>query len=153
MDAVDKARRLLFTVTRKDLRLEFFRAGGKGGQKQNKTSSACRITHPESGAVGECREERYQHTNRKRALERMVAHPRFKTWVKLKAAAIMQGFRDLEDKVERLLRPANLRIEELVSYTCDGCGKKTEQIALPAFPEGWSYTEPDTHHCPTCQAR
>ena len=33
-----------------------FKGSGKGGQKRNKTMSACRITHPASGAVSECQE-------------------------------------------------------------------------------------------------
>ena len=48
------SRELLFSLTKNDFELQFFRAGGKGGQKQNKTSSGCRIIHKESGAVGYC---------------------------------------------------------------------------------------------------
>lgn len=101
----------LFTIQRKDFKLEFFRAGGKGGQKQNKTSSACRITHPDSGAVGESREERSQTQNRKLAFERLVASKEFKIWLRVEAAARMQGYRDAKAKVEELMKPANLLIE------------------------------------------
>lgn len=48
---------LLFSLTKKDFRIETFRSGGKGGQHQNKTDSGVRIVHLESGAVGESREE------------------------------------------------------------------------------------------------
>ena len=103
--------RLLFTVPRHDLRLEFFRAGGKGGQKQNKTSSACRITHVPSGAVGESRDERQQTQNRKLALERLVASRTFMAWARLHAAVMAEGFRSLDAKVDDLMRDENLRIE------------------------------------------
>ena len=56
---------LLFSLTKKDFVVETFRAGGKGGQKQNKTDSGVRIKHPASGAVAESREERSQHQNKK----------------------------------------------------------------------------------------
>ncbi|MBN1129554.1 MAG: peptide chain release factor-like protein [Chitinispirillaceae bacterium] len=49
--------------------VETFRAGGRGGQHQNKTESAVRLRHRPSGIVVVCRDERSQHLNKKRALE------------------------------------------------------------------------------------
>lgn len=103
--------KLLFTVPRKDLELEFFRAGGNGGQKQNKTSSACRITHLPSGAVGESRDERQQTQNRKLALERLVASKVFKSWAQLQAAMIAEGYANIERKLDQELTPDKLNIE------------------------------------------
>ena len=102
---------ILFSVTKKDLRIEFFRAGGKGGQKQNKTSSACRITHAPSGAVGESRNHRNQSANKKAALERLVASKKFRTWLRVEASARLQGYADVKRKIEEMMRPENLRIE------------------------------------------
>lgn len=55
-----------------DVRFEAFRAGGPGGQHQNKTESAVRATHVPSGLSVVAREERSQHRNKALALERLA---------------------------------------------------------------------------------
>ena len=54
-----------------ECRVETFRAGGPGGQHQNTTESGVRLVHIPSGLRAVAREERSQHRNRARALERL----------------------------------------------------------------------------------
>jgi len=42
---------LLFSLTKKDFKVETFRGSGAGGQHRNKTDSAVRIKHPASGRL------------------------------------------------------------------------------------------------------
>jgi protein subunit release factor B len=53
--------------------VEFFTAGGPGGQHRNKTASGVRLRHRPSGIVVEATERRSQPQNRAVALERLKA--------------------------------------------------------------------------------
>lgn len=112
-----KNKELLFSLSKKkgDFVMETFRCGGHGGQNVNKVETGVRIKHPASGAVGECREERSQHQNKKKAFARCVQSDKFKLWHKMEVSKAMLGKeeyeRQLQRKVDEAMRPENLQIE------------------------------------------
>lgn len=93
------------TVTLKDCEVQTFRAGGKGGQNQNKRETGVRVIHRLSGARGEARDERSQIQNKRLAFERMTQTPEFQKWAQTDANARLIA------AVEREMWPDRIRVE------------------------------------------
>lgn len=104
-------RELLFSVTKDDFELQTFRAGGKGGQGQNKRSTGVRLIHKASGARGEARDQRSFDQNRKNAFLRLVESKEFKSWHKLETARKLYQYESIEELVRKSIQPHNLKIE------------------------------------------
>lgn len=102
---------LLFSLTSKDFRFDYYRGSGKGGQKRNKTCSAVRCTHIDSGAVGQSDDSRSQHQNKKTAFVRMADTDKFKAWHKITTAKHIGTYVDIDAIVDRLMDERNLIVE------------------------------------------
>lgn len=62
-----------FEIPADDLKVEFSRAGGPGGQNVNKVETAVRIVHIPTNIIVSCRVERSQQQNRERAMKMLKA--------------------------------------------------------------------------------
>lgn len=102
-----KKRTKIFSVSIHDCEVQTFRAGGKGGQNQNKRETGVRVIHHPSGARGESREERSQLQNKRAAFIRMVGTTTFKAWL----YAVTNNLKTPEELVERDMLAHNLKFE------------------------------------------
>ncbi len=98
-------------IRAEDIHRDVMRAGGPGGQHQNKTESAVRLTHLPSGIVVLCRDERSQHKNQAKAMRLLRSR--------------------LYDKT--LEEAQNQRAEQ--RRTLIGSGDRSQRIRTYSFPQ------------------
>lgn len=94
-----------------DYRIDKFNASGPGGQHVNKTESAIRLTHYETGLVVQCQDEKSQHKNLAKAL------------------------RVLKSRIYDAKREEELKKRSDQRQTLTGGGSRNERIRTYNFPQ------------------
>ncbi len=82
-------KKLLFSITKKDFDMQTFTVPGAGGGGKDTSNSGVRLTHRDSGAVGEGRQSRSNTQNRKEAFEKLVKTKKFLDWHRIECARRM----------------------------------------------------------------
>ncbi len=107
---VNMSRELLFSITKKDFRIEYFSGTGKGGQYRNKHQNCVRLHHNESGVLTTGQSHRERTANLREAFNNFVKHPKFKLWHSKKVQEVIRG-KTIEEIVEEMMKLENIKIE------------------------------------------
>ncbi len=105
-----------------DYRLDLFCASGPGGQHVNKTASAVRLTHYETGIVVSCQDEKSQHKNKAKALRvlktRLYEHKRAQEHAKrAEERKTLVGSGDRSERIRTYNFPENRVTDHRIGLT------------------------------------
>jgi len=101
---------LLFSITKKDFKIDYFSGTGAGGQHRNRHKNCVRLHHNDSNVIvtGQSNKERIQ--NMKEAFNNLIKNPKFKIWLNIKIREVLTG-KKIEEIVKESMKPENILVE------------------------------------------
>ncbi len=131
-----EAKEVDVAINAADLKIDYFRASGAGGQHVNTTDSAVRITHIPTGTVVSCQDERSQHKNKATAMKVLSSRILAAQQEKLQKEQsrdrkLLIGSGDRSEKIRTYNYPQNRVTDHQVDVTL----KKLDMVMLGELDE------------------
>jgi peptide chain release factor 1 len=109
-------------IAPEELRIDVFRAGGKGGQHVNKTESAVRIVHLPTGITVSCQDEKSQIKNKAKAMKILQSRifelkQREQSTKESQTRKSMIGTGDRSEKIRTYNFPQNRVTDHRINFT------------------------------------
>lgn len=104
------SKELLFSVTKKDIKIEYFSGTGGGGQHRNKHQNCVRMHHKASGVRSTGQSNKERKSNLREAFKKLTKDFKFKIWLNQKTYEVINKT-TIEEQVEKAMAPENLRVE------------------------------------------
>ena len=118
------ANELLFSITKKDLKIDYFSGKGAGGQHRNRHKNCVRLFHKDSNTRVTGQSNKEKRSNIKEALNNLVKHPSFKCWLNIRVYESdeqKKHNKSIDELVDGMMNFLNIRTETKVN------GKWTEE--------------------------
>lgn len=106
------SKEILFSITASDCEWSYTKGTGSGGQKKNKTSSACHCMHRPSGAHGYSEASRSQLDNKRDAFVKMANTKEFKEWHKMETMRRNGQMAVIDAKVEQEIKKIKIEVHD-----------------------------------------
>lgn len=134
--ALPEAQEVDLVINPADLRIDYFRSSGAGGQHVNTTDSAVRITHIPTGTVVSCQDERSQHKNKATGMKVLrsrilAANQEKRLQEQSKSRKSLIGSGDRSEKIRTYNYPQN----RVTDHQADITLKKLDMVMLGELDE------------------
>ena len=134
--ALPEAKEVDLVINESDLRIDYFRSSGAGGQHVNTTDSAVRITHIPTNTVVSCQDERSQGKNKASAMKvlrsRILAEQQEKLQKEQsRDRKLLIGSGDRSEKIRTYNYPQN----RVTDHQADITLKKLDMVMLGELDE------------------
>lgn len=101
---------LMFSITKKDFKIDYFSGKGAGGQHRNKHQNCIRLTHTDSGVTCTGQSSKERSANLREAFTSLTKDQKFKLWLNRRFYEVVEG-KTIDQKVEDDMKPENIKVE------------------------------------------
>lgn len=122
-----KEKDLIFSITKKDLKIDYFSGSGAGGQHRNRHKNCVRIHHSDSGVTVQATEHKSLIQNKTLAFKRLIGNKEFRIWLHTTAAFMIKDGKTIGEKVEEMMDEKNLKVEKKVGGKWEDVNYATEK--------------------------